>query len=66
MGKRGSDSKSQSSRLSSPPCSSQSDGRRKRPLGDGIDKGKNSLGLVEGLGKLDKVSDGFRVKERFF
>jgi hypothetical protein len=66
VSERSGDSKPKSSRFSSTSCSSQSDGRRKRLLGDGIDEGEDSLGLVESLGELDKLPDGFCVKERFF
>ena len=60
-----SDSKPQSSRLSSSSCSGESNCRGKCFLGDCIDKGENSLGLVESLGKFDELPDGFCVNERF-
>ena len=66
MGERSSNSKPKSSRFSSTSCSSQGDGRRKRLLGDGIDEGKDSLGLIKSLGELDKLPDIFCIKERFF
>jgi len=62
----GSDGKAKGSRFSSSSCSGQSDSRRKRLLGDSIDKGEDSLGLVESLGKLDKLPDVFRIKKGFF
>ena len=61
-----SDSKPQSSRFPSSSCSGQSNGRRKRLLGDGIDECEDSLCLIESLGELDELSDRFRVKQGFF
>lgn len=66
MSERGGDSKSKSSGFSSSSRSSQGDGRRKRLLGDSIDEGEDSLGLIEGLGQLDEFPDILCIEERFF
>ena len=54
--------KPKSSGFSSPSGGRQGDGRRERPLRDSIDKGEDSLGLVERLGKLDELAGGLGVK----
>jgi hypothetical protein len=66
VGECSGDGKPKSSRLSSSSCSRQSNGRRKRLFGDSIDKGEDSLGLVDSLSKLDELPDRLCVKERFF
>jgi len=66
VAERSSDSKPKSSGFSPTSCSSQGDGRRKRLLGDGIDEGEDSLGLIESLGELDKLPNMFCIKECFF
>jgi hypothetical protein len=66
MGEGSGNSESQSSGFPSPSRSSQSNGRRKRLLGDSVYKGEDSLGLVESLGKLDELPDRFCIKEGFF
>ena len=66
VGERSGNSESQSSRFPSSSRSSQSNGRRKRLLGDSVDKGEDSLGLIKSLGKLDELPDGFCVNEGLF
>ena len=66
VGECSSDGESQSSRFPPSSRSSQSNGRRQRLLGDSIDKGEDSLGLIKSLGKLDELPDGFCVNEGLF
>ena len=66
MGECSSNSKTKSGGFSSSSCSSQSNGRRESFLGDSIDKGEDSLSLVESLCKFNELPNGFCVNERFF
>ena len=60
------DSKPESSRFPLSSCSGQSNGRRRRPLGDGIDKREDSLGLVKSFGEFDEFPGRFCFEEGLF
>ena len=58
-----SDGKTQSGRFSATTTRSKCHSRRQSLLSDGVDEGKDSLGLVDRLREFDEVTNGFGVSK---